>query len=230
MSPRLVTPRGVASPAASAIPGRAIASAARRPLRARVPPSRRAPRPPGLPGGMPRPETYDGVIGKSLVPAKFHVPPGATGRMNRRPAARGWRTPREAAALSRCAPRPAPPRPQSVQNRRASAGILDAAAKGTCQACVARGRRELLAPAPTPLLRRSPLELVKEPIALAHAAPYRPPARCTSVCASAETTRSRQQAASLPSDLAQAFSVIVGSHLYEDARLVIVCGRDRSGG
>ena len=37
-------------------------------------------------------------------------------------------------------------------------------------------------------------------------------------------------AASLPSDSVQAFSVIVGSHLEEDAGHVVSCGHDRSGG
>ena len=42
-------------------------------------------------------------------------------------------------------------------------------------------------------------------------------------------TRSRRCASSLPSDLVQAFSVIAGSHLQEDAPLAIVCGGDCSG-
>ena len=111
----------------------------------------------------------------------------------------------------------------------ASAGFLDSPTQGTCQACVARGRRELLAAAPTPLLRQSPLESFNTRIVLAHAAPYRTPGEGAIVDASTGTTRFRRCAASLPSDLVQAFCVIAGPHLQKDAPLAIVCGRDCSG-
>ena len=120
-------------------------------------------------------------------------------------------------------------RSESVRNWSASAGFLDPSAQWTYQACVACGRRELLAAAPTPLLRQSPLESFKERIALAHAAPYRTPGQGASVCAFAGTTRSRRCAASLPSGLVQVFCVIAGSHLQKDAPLAIVCGHDCSG-
>ena len=63
------------------------------------------------------------------------------------------------------------------RNRDASAGFLDSPARGTYQARVARGRRELLAAAPTPLLRCSPLEFVEEPIVLVHTASHGSPGR-----------------------------------------------------
>ena len=62
-------------------------------------------------------------------------------------------------------------------DRDASAGFLDSPARGTYQVRVACGRCELLAAATTPLPRRSPLELVEEPIVLAHAASHGPPGR-----------------------------------------------------
>ena len=62
-------------------------------------------------------------------------------------------------------------------DRDASAGFLDSPARGTYQVRVACGWRELLAAATTPLPRRSPLELVEEPIVLAHAASHGPPGR-----------------------------------------------------
>ena len=120
-------------------------------------------------------------------------------------------------------------RSESVRNWSASAGFLDSPAQGTYQACVARGRRELLAAAPTPLLRQSPLESFKERIALAHAAPYCPPGQGASACASAGTTRSRRCASFLPSDRVQTFSVIAGSYLKEVAPLAVVCGGDCCG-
>ena len=93
--------------------------------------------------------------------------------MNRRPAVHRCRISRSAATLPRCVPRAAPSRVGSVRDRRVSAGALGSPAWGANQARVARGRRELPAAAPTPLLRCSPLKLVKEPIALAHAASHR---------------------------------------------------------
>ena len=153
-----------------------------------------------------------------------------SGRSTRRlPPVRGCRPPRVAATIPWCA-RVGRFRDQEfVRNWSASAGLLDSPAQGTYQACVAHGRRELLAAAPTPLLRQSPLESFKERLALAHAAPYRPPGQGASVRASAGTTRFRRCATSLPNDLVQAFCVIEGSHLQKDARLAIVCGRDGSG-
>ena len=52
---------------------------------------------------------------------------------------------------------------------------------------------------------------------------------CECVCAFAGTTHARRCAASVPSKLVQAFCVIAGSHLQEDAPAAIVCGRDSSG-
>ena len=152
-----------------------------------------------------------------------------SGRSTRRlPPVRRCRPPRVAATIPWCA-RVGRYRDQEfVRNWSASAGFLDSPAQGTYQACVARGRRELLAAAPTPLLRQSPLECVKERIAFAHTAPYRPRGQGASVRASVGTTRFRRCATSLPSDLVQAFCVIAGSHLQKDAPLVIVCGRDSS--
>ena len=93
--------------------------------------------------------------------------------MNRRPAVHRCRTARSAATLPRCVPRAVPSRVVSVRDRRVSAGALGSPAWGANQARVARGRRELPAAAPTPLLRCSPLQLVKEPITFAHAASHR---------------------------------------------------------
>ena len=69
-------------------------------------------------------------------------------------------------------------------DRDASAGFLDSPARGTYQVRVACGRRELLAAATTPLPRRSPLELVEEPIVLAHAASHGSAWTGASVCES----------------------------------------------
>ena len=108
---------------------------------------------------IPRLKTCKRVAVKSLVPSLFH---------DRRGQACVWFV---GPPFVRSASGPS--RSESVRNRGASAGFLDSLARGTYQACVARGRHELLAAAPTPLLRRSPLELAEEPIALAHAASYR---------------------------------------------------------
>ena len=184
----------------------------------------------------PRPETCERVTGKPLVPSLFDVRPNATQRAfdssaapraQEPPGARGSDHP--LVCPSRARPSRELSRSESVRNWSASASFLDSSAQWTYQACVACGRRELLAAAPTPLLRQSPLESFKERIALAHAAPYRAPGQGASVSASAGTTRSRRCAASLPSDLVQVFCVIAGSHLQKDAPLAIVCGRDCSG-
>ena len=124
-------------------------------------------------------------------PARFLVPRStefaACGRFSRpraderdayrQPGVRRCRTLRATASLTWWAPHPGPSRSGAVRNRDASAGFLDSPARGTYQARVARGRRELLAAATTPLPRRSPLELVEEPIVLVHAASHGPPAR-----------------------------------------------------
>ena len=180
---------------------------------------------------IPRLVTFESVTGKRLVQSLFDVRPDATQRAFGSSAARCAQVPasRVAATVPWCA-REGRFRDQEFgRDWSASAGFLDSPAQGTYQACVACGRRELLAAPPTPLLRQSPLESFEERIALAHAAPYRPPRRGGNVCASAGMTRCRQCTASLPSDSVQDFSVIAGSHLEEDAPLAIVCGRDCCG-
>ena len=177
------------------------------------------------------PSLDERATGKSLVPSLLDVRPDVNQRAFGSSAARRAQVlpPARGSDHPLVCPSRALSRSESVRNWSASAGFLDSPAQGTYQACVARGRRELLAAAPTLLLRQSPLESFEERIALAHAAPYRPTGRGASVCASAGTTRCRRCTASLPSDSVQDFSVIAGSHLQEDAPLAIVCGRDCSG-
>ena len=128
---------------------------------------------------------------RGSCPARFVVPRGANiavyGRFSRPRA--DERDSYRQSGVHRChtsratepllwrAPHAAPSRSESVRNPSASAVFLDSPARGTYQARVARGRCELLAAAPTPLIRRSPLEPVEEPIVLAHAASYASPGR-----------------------------------------------------
>ena len=158
------------------------------------------------------PRLNERVTGKPLVPSLFDVRPDATQQAFGSSAARRAQVPPPARGSDHplVCPSRALSRSESVRNWSASDSFLDSPAQGTYQACVACGRRELLAAAPTPLLRQSPVESFEERIALAHAAPYRPPGQGASVCASAGTTRCRQCTASLPSDSVQDFSVTAG--------------------
>ena len=99
------------------------------------------------------------------------------------------------APSSPCRPDGAPPagrrRPNSTPDDRAhrsragevlrergtSASVLQFQARRTKRARVACGRRELAAATPTPLLRHTPFQPVKVPVALAHVAPPRGPPR-----------------------------------------------------
>ena len=62
--------------------------------------------------------------------------------------------------------------PESFTEPGTSSGCLDSPARGASPARVAGGRRELLPAAPATPLRRAPLQLVEEPVVLAHA-PHR---------------------------------------------------------
>ena len=119
-------------------------------------------------------------------PSVFSIPP-LTERIPRQ------RVRRIPAPSSPCLPDGAPPagrrRPNSTPDDRAhrsragevlrergtSASVLQFQARRTNRARVACGRRELAAATPTPLLRHTPFQPVKVPVALAHVASRRSP-------------------------------------------------------